>query len=196
MGARGQQLNLTLRRFETFARFWATENVVMKIRSTIISLSIFALIMAMGCADNPTGEPDADTTESTFLNADTQVAMAPQQPAGDQPSARLLAFSPEFFPDGVEHSIPLDEIFHGGPRKDGIPALTNPKTIPAEAADYLRDIDIVLGMTINGESRAYPLRILNWHEITNDTLGGRRIVVTFCPLCGTGIVLIRLSMVK
>ena len=85
------------------------------------------------------------------------------------------------------HSIPLNEVFHGGSLKDGIPALTDPRTIPASSAAYLRDTDIVLGMTINGESRAYPLRIMNWHEIVNDTLGGQPILVTFCPLCGTGI---------
>ena len=85
------------------------------------------------------------------------------------------------------HSIPLNGIFHGGPRKDGIPALTDPRTLPTSAADHIRDADIVLGMTINGESRAYPFRIMNWHEIVNDMLGGQRILVTYCPLCGTAI---------
>jgi hypothetical protein len=110
-----------------------------------------------------------------------------QQDPADQPGQSLLAFFPEFFPDGVKHSLPLSEIFPGGPLKDGIPALTNPTTVAASAADYLNDTDLVLGITINGESRAYPLRILNWHEIANDTLGGKPLAVTFCPLCGTGI---------
>jgi hypothetical protein len=141
----------------------------------------------MGCADNPTGVSDTDSRQSAFTGMDVPTAMAPQQNAEDKPSPRLLALFSEFFPEGVKHKIPLNEIIHGGPLKDGIPALTNPRTIPANSADYLRDTDVVLGMTINGESRAYPLRIMNWHEIVNDTLGGRRILVTFCPLCGTGI---------
>ena len=85
------------------------------------------------------------------------------------------------------HSIPLNEIFHGRSLKDRILALTDPRTIPASSAACLRDTDIVLGMTINDESRAYPLRIMNWHEIVNDTLGEQPVLVTFCPLCGTGI---------
>ncbi|MCH8292271.1 DUF3179 domain-containing protein [Candidatus Poribacteria bacterium] len=154
----------------------------------MVFVSIFAVTVLIGCADNPVGETEGELSSVTFTaNSDQQVALAPQQDAEDKPSARLLAFFPEHFPDGVEHSIPLNEIFHGGPAKDGIPALTNPKTLPADAADYLRDDDLVLGLAINGESRAYPLRIMNWHEIVNDTLGGRPILVTFCPLCGTGI---------
>ena len=142
------------------------------------------LATVLGCSDNPTSDSGPDIVH---ISSDTPVAMAPQQNAEDKPSARLLSFFPEFFPDDVPHSIPLNEIFHGGPPKDGIPALTDPRTIAAAAADYLQDTDTVLGMSINGESRAYPLRIMNWHEIVNDTLGGRRILVTFCPLCGTGI---------
>ncbi|MCZ6679600.1 MAG: DUF3179 domain-containing protein [Candidatus Poribacteria bacterium] len=159
-------------------------------------LCIFAVIVVVGCADNPTSETETDEvpSDATFMRTPTQVtgepqqiAMAPQQAVEEKPSQRLLSFFPEFFPDNVEHSIPLDKIFHGGPPKDGIPALTNPKAIPAQVADYLQDTDLVLGITVNGESRAYPWRILNWHEIVNDTLGGKPVLVTLCPLCGTGI---------
>lgn len=162
----------------------------MKICSTIIFLSSLAVLaVVIGCADDPLDDTE-DTLSRTTVSPgrDEEVAMAPQGDAeADKASARLLRFFPEFFPGRVDHSIPLNEIFHGGPLKDGIPALTNPRTIPAAAADYMRNTDIVLGITINGESRAYPWRILNWHEIVNDTLGGRPILVTLCPLCGTGI---------
>jgi hypothetical protein len=95
----------------------------------------------------------------------------------------------EFLPEGVQHSIPLDRIHNGGPGKDGIPALTNPPIVNAKTGNrYLKDDDIVIGVTFNGESRAYPLRILNWHELVNDEVGGDPILVSFCPLCGTGIV--------
>ena len=58
----------------------------------------------------------------------------------------------------------------------------------ADKADYLKDDDRVLGIYHSGEARAYPIRILNWHEIVNDKIQGRSIAVTYCPLCGSGIV--------
>lgn len=83
--------------------------------------------------------------------------------------------------------IPQDEVFDGGPGKDGIPALTNPNPISLDQADYLSDDDLVLGYS-NGENhRAYPHDILDWHEIINDELDDNKIAVTYCPLTGTGI---------
>lgn len=85
--------------------------------------------------------------------------------------------------------VPREDIVAGGPPKDGIPALTDPVVEPAAAAGrWLRPEDRVLGVVVNGQARAYPIRILNWHEIVNDKLGGKRIVVTYCPLCGSGMV--------
>jgi hypothetical protein len=83
--------------------------------------------------------------------------------------------------------IPASEIYSGGPPRDGIPAIDNPRFIKARAASFLRETDRVLGITRNGVSKAYPVAILNWHEIVNDRIGNEPIVVTFCPLCGTGI---------
>ena len=85
-------------------------------------------------------------------------------------------------------TIPTDEILRGGPPRDGIPAIDEPKFLPVSQADFLRDADQVLGFVQNGEARAYPLRILVQHEIVNDTVGGRPIAVTYCPLCGTCMV--------
>lgn len=81
----------------------------------------------------------------------------------------------------------MNEIHDGGPGIDGIAALTHPRSIPAAAADYMEEDDRGLGITLGGKSRTYPLRILINHEIVNDTLGGRPVLVTFCPECGTGI---------
>ncbi len=80
-------------------------------------------------------------------------------------------------------TIPVREIRSGGPPKDGIPALTNPLTVPAQAATYLKETDRVAGVAIGDEARAYPLKILNHHEIINDRFGGTPIAVTYCPLC-------------
>jgi hypothetical protein len=85
--------------------------------------------------------------------------------------------------------IPKSEIFHGGPAKDGIPAIDEPKFVQALEADWLQDNDRVLGVTLGGVSKAYPLRILNWHEIVNDRFGTQPVVVSYCPLCGSGLVM-------
>ena len=79
------------------------------------------------------------------------------------------------------------EILAGGPPRDGIPALDHPPTAPLASAGWADD-DLVIGVAWNGQARAYPLRILDWHELVNDTLGGRPILVSYCPLCGTGMV--------
>lgn len=83
-------------------------------------------------------------------------------------------------------SIPIQGIERGGPPKDGIPAIDRPKFVSAARA-RLAEEDRVLGITLDGITRAYPLRILNWHELVNDRFGTRAIVVTYCPLCGTGM---------
>ena len=81
--------------------------------------------------------------------------------------------------------IPEDEIFFGGPPKDGIPSLDNPKFVNA-AQTRLHDEDRVLALKRNGIAKAYPLRILNWHEIVNDRFGDEGIIIIYCPLCGSG----------
>jgi len=88
------------------------------------------------------------------------------------------------------HSIPLEEIRSGGPGKDGIPAIDRPRFVPAAKASqtFLEDEDRIIALVVNGKKKAYPIKILNWHEIVNDSIGGRHVVVTFCPLCGTGMV--------
>ena len=89
--------------------------------------------------------------------------------------------------DYSKHSIPINEIHSGGPSKDGIPALYNPKFILAKDAAYLKPQDRILGLYLNGEAKAYPIRILNWHELVNDSVGGKDVLVSYCPLCGTGM---------
>lgn len=90
--------------------------------------------------------------------------------------------------DGIKHSIPQGEILSGGPGKDGIPSIDNPKFISANNASFLNASDPGIGLTALGESRFYPYRILVWHEIVNDTIQGKPVLVTYCPLCATGIV--------
>ncbi|HUF53289.1 MAG TPA: DUF3179 domain-containing protein [Dehalococcoidia bacterium] len=92
-----------------------------------------------------------------------------------------------FLIDAVEPGIRLEEVVWGGVVRDGIPDLQDPPTIPASGAAYLNPNDRVFGITVAGESRAYPLRILNAHEMANDVVGGTPIALAYCTLCGSGI---------
>ena len=81
--------------------------------------------------------------------------------------------------------IRLDEVRWGGVLQDGIPPLRDPEMIPAHQAAYLEDSNIIFGLEINGDARAYPKRILAWHEMFTDTIGGVDIAGVYCTLCGT-----------
>src|SRR5215472_13151423 len=89
----------------------------------------------------------------------------------------------------TRHRIPLSNIQSGGPGKDGIPALNHPAfTSAAEGDQILKPSDGVLGVEFDGIAKAYPIRILNWHEVINDDVGHQPVLVSWCPLCGSGLV--------
>jgi hypothetical protein len=94
----------------------------------------------------------------------------------------------EIFYSGAVARIRLAEIVSGGVPVAGIPALDNPPAVPARKAGYLEGDELVFGVVVNGAARAYPLRFLSWHEMANDVLGGEPISLSFCTLCGSGIV--------
>ena len=80
--------------------------------------------------------------------------------------------------DFENRSIDLDEILSGGPPKDGIPSIDNPVFAPAAAIDDLPDLEPVISVEVDGQARAYPLRILMWHEIVNDKVNGVPLTIT------------------
>jgi hypothetical protein len=108
------------------------------------------------------------------------LSVSAAQPAAGQPTHRN-GF------DITSSAVAKEEILAGGPPRDGIPALDRPPAVRAAEADWPDD-SFVLGVHLAGEARAYPLGILTWHELVNDALGGRPILVSYCPLCGTGLV--------
>ena len=103
----------------------------------------------------------------------------------------LASIHPGFeqFLQGYEDTSRIEpfEIEWGGVAPDGIPPLEFPPNIPADEAEYLESHERVFGVSINGEHRAYPLRIMNPHEMANDVLGGEPISLAYCTLCGAGI---------
>lgn len=119
-----------------------------------------------------TPEPDSVSTTPTYLPVES--------PPGGAES--------EFKTDFSKHNVPYSEILSGGPPKDGIPPIDEPQFIPVNEADeWLDDREPVVFVQVNDEAKAYPIQILMWHEIVNDTVGGEPLMVSFCPLCNTAI---------
>ena len=113
-------------------------------------------------------------------------------PAGAEPSTSEIAATASSSPslNGfslASSSIPVEEILAGGPPRDGIAALDHPALLDSGEAPWPDDTR-VLGVSIGGVARAYPIPLLDWHELVNDELGGQPILVSYCPLCGTGMV--------
>ena len=89
--------------------------------------------------------------------------------------------------DFRKHTVPLSEFQSGGPGKDGIAAIDRPRFAPARTIRFLAPREPVVELDLKGQARAYPVQILIWHEIVNDTVRRTPVAVTFCPLCNTAI---------
>ena len=97
---------------------------------------------------------------------------------------RQAGFSTDF----SIHSVDLGTIFSGGPPKDGIPSIDEPRFQPADEIDWLQNNEPVIFLELDGTAKAYPLQILIWHEIVNDRIGDTPVSVTYCPLCNSSVV--------
>jgi len=84
-------------------------------------------------------------------------------------------------------AVPVEEIMPGGPGKDGIPAIDRPKAVAVATVDDMAATEPVISIEIAGDARAYPLRVLLWHEIANDTVGATPVAITYCPLCNSAV---------
>lgn len=102
-------------------------------------------------------------------------------------AARVDPAMRRFFDPEAKSRIPVERIQWGGVKKDGIPALDKPELIAAADASYLTPEDRVFGVSVGGETRAYPLRILDWHEMANDVVGDTSVSLAYCTLCGAGV---------
>ena len=129
----------------------------------------------------PTPTAEASPTPSPSATPTTPPTLLPEEPP---PAGAESQFSTDF----SKHSVPYREILSGGPPKDGIPAIDEPQAVSIEEADaWLKPQEPVILVQVGDEARAYPIQILMWHEIVNDTVGGVPVTVTFCPLCNTGV---------
>lgn len=160
----------------------------------LTSLSALALT-ACGQALQASSTGDATSPTTAELPMDTQVSIATKAPTSvaDAPPTLLPEEPPppgagQFKTDFSRHSVPYGEILSGGPPKDGIPAIDNPQFINVGEADaWLKPQEPVILLQLGDDVRAYPIQILMWHEIINDTVGSVPVIVTFCPLCNTAI---------
>jgi hypothetical protein len=151
--------------------------------------------VATAPATNEEPEPTtADVDEereptATAADPPTQVAAEPEGIlTEDDRSTRLQRVTRDWNTNWNKHTIEYDELLSGGPPRDGIPSIDEPKFIaPEEAAEWLADNEPVIALEIGGVARAYPLQILTWHEIVNDVVGDVPVIVTFCPLCNAAI---------
>jgi hypothetical protein len=162
-----------------------------------VSFLITACTSALSDRDLPTaesgdlastGQPTQPASQTAALpDTGSQPTNTPiPSPVVDEPPPPRVEF--EFITDFSKHSVPYSEILSGGPPKDGIPAIDHPKFIGVDQADeWLEPLEPVIFVQVGEDARAYPLQILTWHEIVNDTVGDLPLVVTFCPLCNTAI---------
>ncbi len=148
------------------------------------TLVLSACSAAVETGDVPAGVTDIDpsTTDTSAPLQETPDPATGQLPDG--PSALDNRFD-ESFPEPL---IDPNDILSGGPPPDGIPPIDDPQFVTvAEADEWLNDPEPVMVVDIDGDVRAYPIQILIWHEIVNDTVGGIPLAVTYCPLCNSAI---------
>ena len=150
----------------------------------------------------PTEAPIASSTSAPG-STEAPTPASPPPPAETSASGEAIAPDPDsekalrragisrgsWKTDFSLHSVPYGEIISGGPSRDGIPPIDDPKfTTPRDADQWLDSEEPVIAFDVNGDARAYPIQIITWHEIVNDVIGGVPVAVTFCPLCNAAIV--------
>jgi hypothetical protein len=145
---------------------------------------LLLVLAACGSDERAAGVPESDTGSAESVEL-PQVASSPRE---DVPSALDDMRQPDFPTPLVDPA----EIISGGPPPDGIPAIDQPRFQRVEDIDWLDDAEAVLSVTVKGETRGYPVQILTWHEIVNDTIAGVPIAATYCPLCNSGVAFDRL----
>ncbi len=169
-------------------------------------LALGLLVAACGSGDDDTATTDTATTDTATSDTVTTegeaapsvseptetrepvVVVSPIEPSPpDITVSGLAMFGGETIDGAPAPLVDFDEIRSGGPPPDGIPSIDEPAFIRASDVDFLAENEPVLAVDIDGDIRAYPVQILMWHEIVNDTVGGIPVAVTYCPLCNSAL---------
>jgi hypothetical protein len=164
----------------------------LRILGRVRAIALLLLIVPLSLATAGGGREE-DTEEQTQRDAPADTASAggglslelkPEFQDQDPPGSAGAEFSTDF----SRATISFDEVLSGGPPKDGIPAIDDPNFVSIdEAEEWLESQESVLVYSSDSATKIYPIQILMWHEIVNDTVGGRPVAVTYCPLCNTGV---------
>ncbi len=176
-----------------------------KSRWFILAIVLLFILAACKATTNNDGEPvsigSTDVTEKSATAVPAQENLPQETPTEpdevsrvailttDNRSDRLRSLTGGWGTNWALRTIDTSEILSGGPPRDGIPSIDMPHFVtPAEAEAWLADNEPVIFLEVNGDARAYPLQILIWHEIVNDTVGAVPVLITFCPLCNSALV--------
>jgi hypothetical protein len=137
-----------------------------------------ATAAASGVSNTPCPALDADADASEF--SITQISSSERESV----ASALNGESDESYPDPT---IDMSRILSGGQSPDGIPAVDEPIFQNVAAVDWLTPAEAVLAFELNGEARAYPIQVLTWHELVNDTVGDTPVTISYCPLCNSAL---------
>ena len=196
-------------------RYWNNTSFWLLIGAAVLLLGFGILLINQLDLTMPSLDPDVSERAADFTQASAAQALPGQLPAdesstvedpvaappveeqrngpailvGDDRPDRLRALTSAWNTNWELHTINYQEILSGGPPRDGIPSIDNPQFVDQAAASaWLADNEPVIALEIDGDARAYPLQVVTWHEIVNDTVGDVPVVVTFCPLCNSALV--------
>ena len=158
----------------------------MRFRVAAVAIAVVASACGTGDpeASGPTDGAASSDTAASDGEGTVEVEQIPGGPREDVPSA-LDDPTNDAFPAAL---VNVDDIRSGGPPPDGIPPIDEPRFVRPAAVRSLQDREPVIALEVDGEARAYPLEILMWHEIVNDTVAGVPVTVTYCPLCNSAVV--------
>jgi hypothetical protein len=144
------------------------------------------VLVVTGCARG-SEQSEAERLRSVDEAVEEEIStlgdLGPGLGEGSPPPAITAGWRTDF----DRRAVPLSEFQRGGPGKDGIPAIDRPRFVSVEDVEFLEPKEPVIELELGGEARAYPIQILIWHEIVNDSIGDVPVAVTFCPLCNTAI---------
>ncbi len=147
---------------------------------------ILLAVLAAGCADPGSSGSSGSGGSGSGSGSGPDSVTVTQLPASPEEDVESGIENPDA--DGLpEPLVDVDRLISGGPPPDGIPSINEPKFDKASAVDFLEPDEPVLALEIDGIRRAYPVQILIWHEIVNDTLGDVPVAVTYCPLCNSAL---------
>lgn len=149
----------------------------------LLAVAIYAGVIFFGNGQNSVASANnAPVTEAISNDTGETILL------GDDRTQSLRSVTSSWNTNWERRTIDTSELLSGGPPRDGIPSIDDPQFVSsAEAADWLAEREPVIAVEIDGEARAYPLQILTWHEIVNDTVADVPVAVTFCPLCNSAI---------